>query len=363
MIDDDESFRTALTRYLSAQGWDCVAVESGSDGCHAARASAFDIALVDCWMPNMSGFETLHALCEADPLLPVILLSAMGTEATAHEAVRQGAVEFIHKSEAPSEIAIAIARLVHGSRTRRRMDEAVGGTEPSDPRGTILLVDDHEGFRKAAARSLRRAGFSVKEADCGSTALDVCDKNMLDGAIIDLHLPDTNGIEVARVIRSLRTNMPVVLISGEANQEEKREALNHGITGCIDKLSSVERLATVAKVLVEESRRSRLREAREKLPPEPLQESLGRRIRVAYRDSRRWFRKTEARVYVMGLATAALIAVSVLSAVARYEQRQFDAPRSVVTEKASLSPFEMYDRIGGYLERDEKRELASQERR
>lgn len=360
VADDDDSFRQALVRYLETQGIACVQAASGSEACAAARDEAFDVALVDCWMPVMSGFETMQGLMEIDPFLPVVLISAMGTEATAREAVRQGAADFLSKSMSPREIESGILRKAQQTRSRRSQDEAIGGKDPKDPRGTILLVDDHERFRRAAARILRRAGYRVREAACGGAAVDLCRQEPLDGAIIDLHLPDSSGIEVARVIRAVRSHVPVVLISGEANREDRRESLNHGITGCLNKAENIVRLGAVAQVLVEDARRSRRKEALLSAPPEAWSIRLSKTLRASVRRGRQWSRRTEARVYVAGLAMAALIAVTFMGALARYEERQFEPGRKAREE---MSVFEMYDRIAGYLERDERRELEREERR
>lgn len=360
VADDDDSFRQALVRYLETQGIACVQAATGSEACAAARDGEFDVALVDCWMPVMSGFETMQGLMEVDPFLPVVLISAMGTEATAREAVRQGAADFLSKAMTPREIESGILRKALQARSRRAMDEAVGGRDPQDPRGTILLVDDHDGFRRAAARTLRRAGYRVREAACGSAAVELGRNEQLDGAIIDLHLPDSNGLEVARVIRAVRDHVPVVLISGEANREDRREALNHGITGCLNKAENMVRLGAVARVLVEDARRARAKAARASAPAEPWAARSARRLRAAARRGRQWSRRTEARVFVVGLAMAALVAVTFMGAVARFEERQFEPGRA---GRAEMSVFDMYDRIAGYLERDEQRELDREGRR
>jgi DNA-binding response OmpR family regulator len=355
VVDDDERFRSAVIRFLGRSGWSCLGVASGKDACERARDEQFDIALVDCWMPGMSGFETIQALALADPCLPVVMLSAMGTESTRREALKQGAVDYVGKDVPPCEIESIVGREVNQTAVRRRIFDAQENPIGRIARGTILLVDDHDGFRRATARRLKKAGFRVVEAATGAAAIDAGERGGIDGAIIDLHLPDSNGIEVARVLRALKSSITVTIISGEANRQEKAQAATCGLMGCMNKTDGLERLEKVAELLVGQTRRERAEKAEALLPPDPWLTRAGRAFDDLIRHGRRKVRQREARVVVAGLVVSALVAISILNLMTRYEVAHLKTARNDVRQEMSF--FEMYDRIAGYLERDEEREL------
>jgi DNA-binding response OmpR family regulator len=358
IVDDDDDYRTALTRFLGLKGWICRTAASGAEAVALLDHEEFDLALVDCWMPGISGFETMHELRRKKARLPVVLISAMGTEATTIEAVRQGARAFISKGASPAAIAAEIENQIHAADAAEEEEDARGGILS---KGTLLFVDDHDGYRRAAARILRADGFRVLDAASGVEALEACRAGGIDGAIIDLHLPDTTGIEVARVLKTICPTLAVVIISGEANHQERRAALEYGLTGCVNKHDSESRLVAVATLLVTEAERARQLEDEARRPPPPFADRLrdwsGRLTRQGWRLSR----QAETRVVVVGLVIAALLAVVVLDGIARQELRRIDAASTGAEEIHSMQ--EMYARIVGYLERDEQRELEGNDRR
>ncbi|HTP38532.1 MAG TPA: response regulator [Steroidobacteraceae bacterium] len=79
---------------------------------------------------------------------------------------------------------------------------------------TILVVDDHDGARYATARTLRAAGFRIVEAATGSETLTAAE-NPVDLVVLDINLPDIDGFEVCRQLRSRKTtaDLPVIYLS------------------------------------------------------------------------------------------------------------------------------------------------------
>lgn len=82
-------------------------------------------------------------------------------------------------------------------------------------RAKILNVDDHEAGRYATSRYLSRAGFTVLEASLGEEALRMVRDEKPDLVLLDINLPDTNGIEVCRRLKKSEdtSRVPVILIS------------------------------------------------------------------------------------------------------------------------------------------------------
>ncbi|HEX9348956.1 MAG TPA: response regulator [Gemmatimonadales bacterium] len=100
------------------------------------------------------------------------------------------------------------------------LPEDIGKVAPADalPRGggTVLVVEDDEQLRRLTHRALAGQGYTVLEADRGSTALDIArrHKGHIDLLLTDVIMPDTNGRKLAETIRAARPGMRVVYMSG-----------------------------------------------------------------------------------------------------------------------------------------------------
>lgn len=85
-----------------------------------------------------------------------------------------------------------------------------------DPRPTVLLVDDHQSILRVTRRMLGRLGWSVIEAARGHDAIDTfaSDADVIDLVILDLGLPDMNGLDVLAEMKRHRPDARVIVSSG-----------------------------------------------------------------------------------------------------------------------------------------------------
>jgi two-component system KDP operon response regulator KdpE len=98
----------------------------------------------------------------------------------------------------------------------------------------VLVVDDEGQILRALRVVLREAGFEVVTADCVAEALDLAAVRPPQAAIIDLVLPDGDGVEVTRRIREW-SDMPVLVLSAVGEEEQKVRALEAGADDYITK--------------------------------------------------------------------------------------------------------------------------------
>src|ERR1700745_3394198 len=75
VVDDDDMIRLAVKSILERQGHTVVLAECGHAGAEAIEAYAFDVAIVDIFMPDMNGFETIKAFRRSAPALPIVVMS------------------------------------------------------------------------------------------------------------------------------------------------------------------------------------------------------------------------------------------------------------------------------------------------
>jgi two-component system, OmpR family, response regulator len=92
----------------------------------------------------------------------------------------------------------------------------------------ILVVDDHENIRKLIAAYLERAGYQVFLATDGLDALDVFDRVHIDLMIVDVMMPNLDGLGLIRQLRDARFNLPILMITARENIDDKRLGFDAG---------------------------------------------------------------------------------------------------------------------------------------
>jgi two-component system, OmpR family, KDP operon response regulator KdpE len=106
---------------------------------------------------------------------------------------------------------------------------------------TVLVVEDDAETRAALARELRGRGYRVEEAEDGRSALRRWDAHRPDVILLDLGLPDVDGIEVIKRIRK-EAQTPIVILSGRYDEREKVAALDRGADDYVTKPFGVDEL-------------------------------------------------------------------------------------------------------------------------
>ncbi|MBI4612513.1 MAG: response regulator [Planctomycetes bacterium] len=95
-------------------------------------------------------------------------------------------------------------------------------------RGTILTVDDDPAVRALVERILIRAGYRVLTAEGGATCLAAVERNGVDLVLLDLEMPDANGISLLETIHALKKDLPVVIVTGYGDPDTARQAMELG---------------------------------------------------------------------------------------------------------------------------------------
>lgn len=129
-----------------------------------------------------------------------------------------------------------------------RSDMAVAGRwNPDKATGRkVLVVDDEVVAANSVRRTLNRRGFRVDEAFSGREALNRILNEMYDLVLLDMKMPDTNGLELLPTIRKHRPKLPVVMVTGYASIDTAVEAIQRGATDYVAKPFTPEELFSAA---------------------------------------------------------------------------------------------------------------------
>lgn len=132
----------------------------------------------------------------------------------------------------------------------QRPGTAAAGTGAGLSRNRILVVDDEDTMRTLLLKALSRADYDVDVAPDGPSALDHLRAHTYDLLITDLKMPGMDGLTVIREARQLKSNLPVIIITGYSSEANAIAAANLGVSGYLTKPFDVPHiLAATAKSL------------------------------------------------------------------------------------------------------------------
>ncbi|HUO51462.1 MAG TPA: HD domain-containing phosphohydrolase [Gemmatimonadaceae bacterium] len=128
VVDDEESIRVALSRFLRSRGYDVAAASTGDEALAAIGEERCALVLCDVRMPGMSGVDLLPALLARDPEVAIVMLSAVNDAHTAAEAISRGAADYLVKPVELGDLQAAVDRALRRRsllRERRRVERFV----------------------------------------------------------------------------------------------------------------------------------------------------------------------------------------------------------------------------------------------
>ena len=110
VIDDDAALRFTLEAVLGDAGLDVETASGGTEGIAAFEARGADVVVTDLAMPGTDGMKVLESLRAQDPSVPVLMLTAHGSERVAVAAMKAGAFDYLPKPFDPEELVLAVKR-------------------------------------------------------------------------------------------------------------------------------------------------------------------------------------------------------------------------------------------------------------
>src|SRR5687768_17130929 len=119
IVDDEPNMRRILLALLKGEGHAVKEAGGAKDAIAAITAEPFDLVITDQKMRDGEGLEVLAAAQDADPALPVVILTAYATVELAVDALRQGAFDFLTKPFSPDAVRAVVKRAVEGVGLRR----------------------------------------------------------------------------------------------------------------------------------------------------------------------------------------------------------------------------------------------------
>lgn len=252
VVDDNATNRRILTELASGWGMEARAATSGPEALSWLRdGDLFDVAVLDMHMPEMDGSmlaREIRKLRTADAM-PLVLLSSLG----AREEVTDPALfaVFLTKPAKPAQLLTALAGLFKGEAPAERTRSA----QPFKPAAStevvfgerVLLAEDNAVNQKVALLMLAKLGYRADVAGDGQEVLEALQRQHYDVVLMDVQMPEVDGMEAARRICAKWPNKEdrpwIIALTANAMQGDRELCLAAGMNDYISKPIKTDELA------------------------------------------------------------------------------------------------------------------------
>ena len=273
VVDDNETNRIILVEMLGRWGMQVATAKDGREaleilGRAGSPAPRFAAVISDLQMPHMDGFEFVENIRKSAQFgqIPVLMLSSSAQQGE-HERCRQlGISAHLAKPIQPSELldAILSALSLHATEPSRPQDkthdEAQLLPQSNWRQGMkVLLAEDNAVNRTLATRLLQKHGHTVVVVENGRQALEALERETVDVVLMDVQMPEMDGLEATAAIREKEKktgdHLPIIALTAHAMKGDREKCLAAGTDDYLTKpirtadlFAAVERL-THAKTI------------------------------------------------------------------------------------------------------------------
>ena len=209
-------------------------------------------------MPHMDGFETVERIKKLPEYtdIPIILLTSSEAKGDRKKANDIGVSEVLLKPVRRSKLYDVIVSSIVGVRKNKGLPEKqVAESSLKGKPLEILLAEDNLINQKLAVRLLEKQGWRVTVANNGKDAVDLSGRNGFDLILMDVQMPEMDGIEATREIRKREEgtdrHIPIIALTAHAFEEDRKRCFAAGMDdGYATKPIKVQELfATIGKTL------------------------------------------------------------------------------------------------------------------
>jgi len=240
IVDDNATNRRILEAVVRSWAMQPIVVPNGTDALAALEEAhrqgrPIALALVDGQMPRMDGFMLAKRIRDDRRIAatPIVMLTSAARPEDAVRCRRLGIAAHVTKPIKQSDLMDAIVSLLsvypaEASKRRRRTE-----APKVRRRLTILLAEDNPVNRKLVVRALEQRGHRVLTAQNGRVALDKFDRGTFDVILMDVQMPDVDGLSATVTIRQREhgsgRHVPIVAMTAHAMAGDRERCLEAGM--------------------------------------------------------------------------------------------------------------------------------------
>jgi CheY-like chemotaxis protein/nitrogen-specific signal transduction histidine kinase len=251
IVDDNPTNCRILTLQTGKWGMMPRGAQSGAQALEWLRGGeSFDLAILDMQMPGMDGLLLASEIRKLPgaAAMPLILLTSMGVRTDEPGFASAAFASCLTKPIKPAQLQEVLVRVISGAKPAARKAPASSKLDPSLAERLplrMLLCDDNVINQKVAMRLLQQMGYKPELAGNGVEALAALDRQSYDLILMDVQMPEMDGLEATRQIRERqkdRTRFPnykspiiIVAMTANAMAGDREKCLASGMDDYIAK--------------------------------------------------------------------------------------------------------------------------------
>jgi len=259
LLDSNELNRLVVRRHLMSSAITVQEVAAAGDALEALRQAAaggrpFDVMVLEMQLAGTDGISVARSI-HADPHIgetPIVLVTAIGRRKSDIEFFKSEGIDtFVMKPVRRAQLASAISQVVGVRAGFSQPAEAGPHTEPAldkIAKRQILVVEDNVVNQKVAVGQLRSLGYDADVVGSGAEAIEIISRQAYDLILLDCQMPDIDGYDVARTIRSMESGkprIPIVAMTAHTMPGEREKCIAAGMDDYLAKPVSMQRLSSV----------------------------------------------------------------------------------------------------------------------
>ncbi len=252
VVDDNPTNLRIMDLQLSGYGMSCrTALSPAAAMAMVSEGATFDIAVIDMTMPDVSGIELGAALRQRAGFehTPLVLLTSVGERPVGSERVFAACITKPAKSSQVRDVLVTLL----GQKLDREDAHAPSGTNVTPVASTlrVLLAEDNLVNQRVAQLMLDRLGYSVDIVSTGQEAVEAVAGSTYDVVLMDVQMPQMDGLEATRQIisRASEAKRPYIVAMTASALVEDRDACT--AAGMDDYLSKPVRVRDLALLLAD----------------------------------------------------------------------------------------------------------------
>jgi len=243
IVNDNRTNRRILGAYIYSWGMVPLLASASQDALDwIRRGDCFDVAILDMNMQDMDGLTLAKEIRRYNKALPLVMLASIGQHLPANHA-------YLTKPIKPSQLHRVLTNVISTQLGKKAERANAIDKEVQTSSLRILLAEDNVTSQKVAIQMLKRMGYKADVVANGIEALQALERQPYDLVLMDLKMPEMDGLEATLIIRQRwPDNGPkIVAVTAYALQGDREKCIEAGMDDYISKPIKVSELAEVLR--------------------------------------------------------------------------------------------------------------------
>jgi len=215
IVDDEIDLLETLGDIFESKGYNVTMVEDGNKATELLRRKYFDVVLMDLKMPGISGVDSFKEVKRLHPSAAIIMMTAGSVGENIKEALGAGVDAVVDKPFNVKKLVATIESILE--------------------RPLILVVDDRVEDRETLRDILVDKKYRAFVAKDGYEAIDIVRRSDFDVILLDIRMPGMDGMEVLEVVKQIKPDVGVVMMTGYSSEGLAGKSLKRGAYTCLYK--------------------------------------------------------------------------------------------------------------------------------